>query len=657
MDQGDETRILLREARAIARVRHNNVVPIYGVDRHDDRVGFWSDFVKGKTLSALLAVQGPFGPREAAHIGMDLCRAVGAVHSAGLLHRDIKSTNVMREEGGRILLMDFGLTHNHGEHHSISGTPLYMAPELFADQPASVASDIYALGILLFHLLTGRYPVEGAGIDTLRSAHAAGTRTALLDLRTDVPEPLARVVETATNPDPAKRYATAGQMLSALSEAMSLTPSSVDIPRVAEPKKTFRPWMLLPLALALAFAFPQVRRMVMPATFGTLPLASAREDYQKAHDLLEHYYKPDALETAIPLLEKVVRQDPQYAPAWADLGRANFMQFWHSRDNQYVEPARSASLKALALNPELAIVHVTLAMLYTQTGQNDLAAQEISDALKLDSRNAEAYSAQAELLYRQGRTKDVEPTFQKSVELDPANWRLANEFGNYYVRAGKYGLAAEQFQKAVSLTPDNARALSNLAVSYWRQNRLAEARASLEQSIQLEPSVLAYYNLGHVLEDAGRYQEAAQNFQKAIEQDPSYYPAWGDLAAMYARMGEAPAKIRETYLKAIPLAEESRKQRKNQPALLADLGVYYAHIGDDAKAVPLLRQTVALAPDNPNLLQLAATGFELLHRRDEALKWLGQALAYGRPVALIEQDPTLSALRTDARYKALINPH
>ena len=130
LDPDAEASSLLNEARAMARIRHPNVVPIYGVDQHEGRVGFWSDFVQGRTLSDLLATQGPLGPREAALVGIDVCRAVGAVHAAGFVHRDIKAGNVMREEGGRILLMDFGLTHESGADSHPSGTPAYMAPEL-----------------------------------------------------------------------------------------------------------------------------------------------------------------------------------------------------------------------------------------------------------------------------------------------------------------------------------------------------------------------------------------------------------------------------------------------------------------------------------------------------------------------------------------------
>ena len=187
-DPESEAQALLREARALARVRHPNVVPVYGVATHDRRVGFWSDFVHGKTLSALLAAEGPFGPREAALIGIDLCKAVSAVHGAGLLHRDIKTGNVMREAGGRILLMDFGLTHAHDAGQHLSGTPVYMAPELLAGDSATIATDIYALGILLFHLLTGKYPVDGSSFAEIRSIHESGDRQALLDLRSDLPE-------------------------------------------------------------------------------------------------------------------------------------------------------------------------------------------------------------------------------------------------------------------------------------------------------------------------------------------------------------------------------------------------------------------------------------------------------------------------------------
>ena len=90
------------------------------------------EFIKGRTLEHLLRTQGPFGAREAALIGLDLCRAVAAVHRAGLIHGDIKAHNVMREEGGRTVLMDFGASRDLTQtgDHDVVGMPVYLAPEV-----------------------------------------------------------------------------------------------------------------------------------------------------------------------------------------------------------------------------------------------------------------------------------------------------------------------------------------------------------------------------------------------------------------------------------------------------------------------------------------------------------------------------------------------
>src|SRR5688500_18549661 len=99
---------MLKEARLLAKVNHPNVVRVYGADDTQERVGLWMELIKGRTLENLLQTQGVFGAREAAMIGLDVCQAVAAVHHAGLVHGDIKAHNVMREQGGRTVLMDFG---------------------------------------------------------------------------------------------------------------------------------------------------------------------------------------------------------------------------------------------------------------------------------------------------------------------------------------------------------------------------------------------------------------------------------------------------------------------------------------------------------------------------------------------------------------------
>jgi serine/threonine-protein kinase len=209
---------LLHEARKLARVRHANVVTVHGADRHNGRVGFWMDFIDGDTLAARVS-RGSLSAGEATSIGLEICRALAAVHRANIIHRDVKAQNVMRaHDGGGIILMDFGAGEFVGdETANPQGTPLYMAPELFQEERASKTTDVYAAGVLLFHLVTNAFPVNGGSMRELREAHARGRRRRLRDERPDLPDWFVVTVEKAIHPDPKQRYESAGEMESWLS--------------------------------------------------------------------------------------------------------------------------------------------------------------------------------------------------------------------------------------------------------------------------------------------------------------------------------------------------------------------------------------------------------------------------------------------------------
>jgi len=211
---------ILHEARKLVRVRHPNVVMVHGADSHDGRVGFWMDLIEGQTLEQRVR-ESRLSAGEATYVGKELCRALAAVHHANLVHRDIKAQNVMRAtDGGRIILMDFGA----GEFQNVAskgrphGTPLYLAPEVLTGGTATVQSDVYALGVLLYYLVTGRFPVEGTSLTDLVLAHAQGSRRHLRDARPDLPDGYVTVVERATARDPHQRFQSAGDFYAALED-------------------------------------------------------------------------------------------------------------------------------------------------------------------------------------------------------------------------------------------------------------------------------------------------------------------------------------------------------------------------------------------------------------------------------------------------------
>ena len=222
----------IEEARRLARVRHPNVLVVHGVDIRDGRAGIWTDLIRGRTLEGVLQDQGPLDEGEATLIALDLCRALAAVHAAGLVHGDLKATNVMRESGigpasapsaGRIVLMDFGASHEStpgGAHSTPLVTPLSCAPEVLNGETATPSSDLYSLGVLLYRLVTGRHPIEAANWTELDDKARRGDRVPLRDVRPDLRAEFLAVVDRALDPDPSRRFSSASHMEQTLRSAL-----------------------------------------------------------------------------------------------------------------------------------------------------------------------------------------------------------------------------------------------------------------------------------------------------------------------------------------------------------------------------------------------------------------------------------------------------
>ena len=204
---------VVEEASLLARVHHPNVVAILGADRSEGCAGLWMELINGRTLKEIQDQSGPCSAEEATVYGLDVCRALAAVHLAGLVHRDVKAQNVMREAGGRVVLMDFGAAATGtGSGTTIRGTPLYLAPEVLQGEAPTVQSDLYSLGVLLFYLVSGDFPVLGNSLDSLREEHRHGHRRLLRDLRPDLPAAFVRMVDVALSARREERPATAGAM-------------------------------------------------------------------------------------------------------------------------------------------------------------------------------------------------------------------------------------------------------------------------------------------------------------------------------------------------------------------------------------------------------------------------------------------------------------
>ncbi len=172
---------------------------VFGAAVHQERAGIWTDLLSGKTLEQRLEEDGPLGAGELVAVGSELCRAFAAVHGEGLVHGDIKTSNVVRNEDGRPVLVDFGAAHAPAEGQGVmpQGTACYLAPEVAAGGASTPVSDLFALGALLFRMATGQH-------------RPAGARRTLRDLRPDLPSELVATIDSLLAERPTERPASAG---------------------------------------------------------------------------------------------------------------------------------------------------------------------------------------------------------------------------------------------------------------------------------------------------------------------------------------------------------------------------------------------------------------------------------------------------------------
>jgi hypothetical protein len=206
------------EVRLARQVSHPNVCRVYDVGEVDGNAFLSMEYVDGEDLASLLKRIGRLPSDKALEISRELCAGLAAAHDRGVLHRDLKPANVMIDGRGRARITDFGLAVAAGAatNGEISGTPAYMAPEQLAGMGASVRSDVYALGLVLYELYTGRKAFDGATLQELTRKHSESTPAAPSAIAPGLEPAVERVILRCLEKDPAARPGSAAQIMKAL---------------------------------------------------------------------------------------------------------------------------------------------------------------------------------------------------------------------------------------------------------------------------------------------------------------------------------------------------------------------------------------------------------------------------------------------------------
>lgn len=581
-----------REVDLARSIQHPNVCRTIDVGGIPAEPFCVMDLLDGQTLAARLQTAGPFSPQDALPCALQICDGLAAAHAAGVIHRDLKPGNIFLL-ADRAVIIDFGLAAINDHTSSLTsagaviGTLAYLAPEQLEGAPASFASDIYALGVILHEMLAGAKPHDANS--PLRLVAQKARRSGKQARVTGVPPVWAEVIGRCLHGDPAKRYQSPAEVRRALERR---TPSLAFTLR--------RPQVLWPAAAAAAILA------------GSLAWSFAARDYQPTPAARDGYQQAqEALTEAAPLraarvLEPVAAADPHFVNAWSLLAVAY-------AETDQLDKARDAVLNA-----------TTAADRRWRLGRVERQSLHAARAVVMRDFAAAA-----------GHYKTLADS-----TAGPDRLHAQLSLGRTLDQSGKTDNAIQSFESVVAENPQNAAARLRLARLLARKNQQARAATELAQAgaifrangnLEGDSDVLlarAAVLRGRSLED-----EAA-DVEQVLAHSRKTGDAYHRIAAQFRLANIAERRFQYEQAAAIAIQAADLARRENMPVLAAqamsELGYVFLFQRQPARAVPVLREAVAMAEHAKGYATVASARMRL----GEALTGtndLEEAIAVMRP--------------------------
>ncbi len=370
---------------------------------------------------------------------------------------------------------------------------------------------------------------------------------------------------------------------------------------------------------------------------------------------MEEYYKPSSEQTladALDWFDAAIEVDSEYAAAFAGKCGVHVEQYDLGEDPAVVPLAETWCAEALALNPNLDVVHAALGDLYVATGRHADAVASFEQAIGINEKNVSALTGLANVLRILKRSAEAEVLLRSAIEYQPGNWQTQNALGFFLFRQGRYAEAAAQFAHVVQIDDSNALAIGNMAASYMLAGDFESAAPAYARAIEVEAREETYNNLGLMYYYLGRYDEAAESLLAAIELSPNAHLPPSNLGDIYTAAGEHEL-ARESFRNAARLAEQALSVNPNDPSLLMDVAWIHAMLGDRERAMDEIGRAMESASDDPYAHYYYGL---ILHRYgddDAALEQLAAAADKGYPRSILKAEPHLAGLRDDPRFEGI----
>ncbi len=396
---------------------------------------------------------------------------------------------------------------------------------------------------------------------------------------------------------------------------------------------------------------------VVTGTFHLPPLV-ARAEVNPAvrHDYLSglaYLRKHSTVEAAFPPLERALAADPDSALTHAAMAEAYYWRGRGRNEPSWTARSRDELLQAERRNPDLPEVLAIGGLLLTGGGRLEQAQASYLRAIELNAESGDLFRRLGMSYVASGDDAKALAAFRRAVALEPGYYRNHVELGAYHSRKAAYQEALVHFAKAAELEPLEVSGHFAMATAYASLGRFADAEKAVRTAIDIQETPAALNNLGYYLTIQGRDQEALPYFNRALRWWPERYLLWLNLGDVYRRL-HLFTDSRRSYQRMRELADAEVTRNPRDAYVRACLALALAWLEDRSRAVSETAQALQLAPKDADVLRIAATTYEALGMREEAL----QTAAAAPPDVLgeLNRSPDLAELRRDSRFQMLMGP-
>ncbi len=659
-----------QEARAISALNHPHIATIYDVDEASGDQFLVLEYLPGGTLKShfkdLQSSGRELSIAQVLDYGMQIAEGLAHAHHNGIVHRDMKTENLILTAEGSIKITDFGLAKLWGSTHltkigSTIGTAAYMSPEQVRGEELDHRSDLFALGIILYELVTGRTPFRGEHEAALTYSIVNETPASITAVRPGVPEGLATIIDRCLEKEKEKRYQTAEEVLSDLREMRSGPSAPVRTPGTSRSL----PWIIgagivVGILLAVAFFFlPGRTADESRKSIAVLPFKNLSTDKEN------EYFSDGITEDIIAQLSnirelKVISRtsvmryketEKSIRDIGSELGVATILEGSVRKAGnqvrivaQLIDAGTDEHLWSNTYDKEMTQIFAiqsdvahSIAKALEATLSN--AEKERIETTPTSSLDAYAYYLKGREYYSRYHKEDNENAielFHKALEIDPRYALAYAGLGDAYgQRVQKFGFSRRWIdssltasRKAISLNPNLAEAYKSLGLAYGEKGLYRQALDAVRKAVDLNPNYYpAVANIGWGFWLTGRFDEALIWMKKGLDLNPAFAYSYLSIGVVYLRLGEFD-RARSWFDKALELQpdlayayvgnalafqaegridqalEEGVKLQSRVPddpismSVIADISLF---AGDTRSAGRLLDKTVAMNPDGINV--------------------------------------------------------